>query len=909
MRPLPGHSERTERMRNRVVQRATGRAIVVAGGVLLAQTAAGQDALPVFSLGKIEVTGSHIARSEAESALPVQTITREEIERSGTTTTAELMSKVSANILGFNDRLSIGDQIEAFPRPGLSSVNLRGIGDGSTLVLIDGRRVANYAFDGGAVDVNSIPLSAIDRVEILKDGASAIYGTDAIAGVVNFILRKDFRGSELTGLGSITQHGGGDQYQATASVGHGDLAKDRFNAFVSASFTKDTVLRAADREFTRTGYRPGDGLLSVNLLSFPANIVAGRHTASPNFASGCAPPVSFALVFGGNAVCAYDPGSLADVLPPVERTTVFGRATLQLDSAHQLFAEAGYAHNRFALTLPATPVFSAFLAGGQPFRYPAGGPYYPSTFAAENGISGDLNLRYRTVALGNRVNDVDTRALRTLLGLEGAYAGWDYDTAILYSENRQRDHFASGYVSQQRLLDAFATGLINPFGPSGPEGDALLAGTQVAGDFHDARGSTLLADAKASGNLFRLPGGPLAIALGIEARREKLVNTFSALADSGDVVAAGGDHHPVSASRSVQALYVEASVPLAPAFESQLAARYDHYGDFGSTVNPKIALRWQPVTTLLLRASWGTGFRAPTLYDLFTPAQHGIGSPDLGDPLRCPVTGRAEDCGDLPFVVGGNPSLQPETSKQFNAGVVWEPVSGFAVTLDYWRIDKRNVIGTLGADIVLNDLPRWGATNLIRGPVDPDFPKLPGPIETIVLLNQNLGNLRTSGYDVDLRWRAPVTRIGRFTVSLNGTYIDTLKQQFDGTNYQSLAGNNDFGPVPRWRHHASLGWSRGPWTATLAQTFQIGYNECDERTRDAEGICTRTRRVGSYSPWDLQASYAGFKNTRIDLGIRNLFDRDPPFAQHSSGFAAGDDAQYADPRGRTFYAKFTFAFK
>lgn len=877
---------------------------------MLAQGAAGQDALPVFSLGKIEVTGSHITRSEAESVLPVQVITRDEIERSGTTTTAELMSKVSANILGFNDRLSIGNQIESFPRPGLSSVNLRGIGDGSTLVLINGRRVANYAFDGGAVDVNSIPLSAIDRVEILKDGASAIYGTDAIAGVVNFILRKDFRGSELTALGSVTQHGGGDQYQAAGSVGHGDLAQDRFNAFISASYTKDTVLRAADREFTRTGYRPNDGLVSVNLFSFPANIVAGRRrTLSPNFASGCAPPVSFAFVSGGNSVCAYDPSSLADVLPSVERTTVFGRATVQLHSAHQLFAEAGYAQNRFALTLPPTPVFRAFLAGGQPLLYPAGGPYYPSAFAAENGISGNLDLRYRTIELGNRANDVDTHALRALVGLEGAYAGWDYNTAILYSGNRQRDHFASGYVSQQRLLDAFATGLINPFGPSGPEGEALLASTQIAGDFHDANGSTLLADARASRDLFRLPGGPLAIALGIEARREKLVNTFSALADSGDVVAAGGDHHPISASRNVQALYVEASVPFAPALESQLAARYDHYGDFGSTVNPKVALRWQPMKTLLLRASWGTGFRAPTLYDLFTPAQHGIGSPDLGDPLRCPVTGRAEDCGELPFVIGGNPALQPETSKQVNTGVVWEPVPGFAVTLDYWRIDKRNVFGALGADIVLNDPARWAATNLVRGPVDPDFPNLPGPIETIVLLNQNLGNLRTSGYDVDLRWRAPVTRIGRFTLGLNGTYIQTFKLQSNGTDYQSIVGNNDFAAVPRWRHYASLGWSRGPWAATLAQTFQNGYNECDERTRDDHGICWGTRRVGSYSLWDLQASYAGFRNTRIAAGIRNLFDRCPPFAQHSSGFSSGDDAQYADPRGRMFYAKLAFTFR
>ena len=891
------------------IAHAVRRMIAVAGGCLLARSAVGQDALPLVSLGRIDVTGSHIARSEAESALPVQTITREDIERSGTTTTAELMSKVSANILGFNDRLSIGNQIEAFPRPGLSSVNLRGIGDGSTLVLINGRRVANYAFDGGAVDVNSIPLSAIDRVEILKDGASAIYGTDAIAGVVNFILRKDFRGSELSGFGTVTQHGGGDQYQASGSVGHGDLAKDRFNAFVSASYTKDTVLRAADREFTRTGYRPGDGLLSFNLLSFPANIVAARRTVSPNFASGCAPPVSFAFVFGGNAVCAYDPASLADVLPPVERTTVFGRATFQLHSAHQLFAEAVYAHNRFALTLPATPVFRAFLTGGQPLLYPASGPFYPSAFAAENGISGDLNLRYRATQLGNRVNDVDTRALRTVVGLEGVVAGWDYDTAILYSENRQRDHFARGYVSQQRLLDAFATGLINPFGPSGPEGDALLASTQVAGDFHDATGSTLLADAKASRDLLRLPGGPLAVALGTEARREKLVNTFSALADSGDVVAAGGDHHPVSASRSVQALYVEASIPFAPAFESQLAARYDHYGDFGSTVNPKVALRWQPMKTLLLRASWGTGFRAPTLYDLFTPAQHGIGSPDLGDPLRCPVTGRAEDCGDLPFVIGGNPALQPETSKQFSAGVVWEPVSGFAVTLDYWRIDKRNVFGALGADVVLGDLSRWGATNLVRGPADTNFPNLPGPIETIVLLNQNLGNLRTSGYDVDWRWRLPETRVGRLTLGLNGTYIQTLELQANGTDYQSFAGNNDFAAVPRWRHYASLGWSRGPWTATLAQTFQNGYSECDERTRDDEGICRGTRRVGSYTLWDLQAGYAGFRNTRIVVGIRNLFDRSPPFAQYSSGFSSGDDAQYADPRGRTFYAKLAFTFR
>jgi iron complex outermembrane recepter protein len=169
---------------------------------VVAQLVSAQDAAEPRGVIRIEVTGTNIPRTEGEAALPLQIITREDIERSGSASVAELMSKVSANVGGFNDQLSIGNQIQPFPRPGLSSVNLRGIGDGSTLVLINGRRVANYAFDGGAVDVSAIPLAAIDRVEILKDGASAIYGTDAIAGVVNFILRKDFQGVEVTGLGS-----------------------------------------------------------------------------------------------------------------------------------------------------------------------------------------------------------------------------------------------------------------------------------------------------------------------------------------------------------------------------------------------------------------------------------------------------------------------------------------------------------------------------------------------------------------------------------------------------------------------------------------------------------------------------------------------------------------------------------
>ena len=208
------------------------------------------------------------------------------------------MSKVSANIVGFNDQLSIGN----FGQPGLASANLRGIGDGSTLVLLNGRRIANYAFNGGTVDLNSIPLAAVDRVEILKDGASAIYGSDAIAGVINFILRKDFEGVEVTGYGAWTQHGGGDQWQGTLTAGYGNLAKDRFNAFATVDYQKDDSLTAAARPFSRTAYIPGEGVNRLNQNTYPANIRlppaapgARARLVNPTYADGCAPPVSIAV--------------------------------------------------------------------------------------------------------------------------------------------------------------------------------------------------------------------------------------------------------------------------------------------------------------------------------------------------------------------------------------------------------------------------------------------------------------------------------------------------------------------------------------------------------------------------------------------------------------------------------------
>ena len=862
----------------------------------------------VVQLQKITVTGSNIPRSDVETALPVQVITREEIDRTGATTVPELMSKVSANIVGFNDQLSIGNSTQ----PGLASANLRALGDGSTLVLLNGRRIANYAFNGGTVDLNTIPLAAIERVEILKDGASAIYGTDAIAGVINFILRKDFRGLVVSGYGAWTQHGGGDQQQATLTAGYGDLAKDRFNIFGTIDYQKDDALAAAARPFSRTAYLPDEGVNLLSRTTFPANITVrstvpgGRSTlVNPSYANGCAPPVSIPLADAPGQTCYFDFASVIDTIPPVQRLGAVGRATFALDADNQIFAEGNYAANQFRFSVAPTPVPAGLVS------YPAGGPFYPTAFANANGLTGDLPLAYRTVPLGPRNNETDSDAWRAVVGAEGFARGWNYHAALSYSRSDQSDNFVSGNVSSQRLQDAMATGLINPFGPSGSQGDALLASTQITGEIHHATGSTLLIDVTASDEIFTLQGGPLAIAVGAEARRERLDNQYAPVFTSGDVIGAGGDQQSVGGSRTVEAIFIEASVPFAKGFEAQLAARYDHYSDFGNTVNPKVALRWQPLRTLLLRSSWGTGFRAPTLPDLFTPPTHSLVD-GIVDPIRCPITGYDSDCaGGANLVTGGNPNLKPETSEQFNAGMVWDPIPRLSLTVDYWRINQSGVIGTLSSSALFGNYGQFAPTHITRGPADPAFPNLPGPIDTIVVLNENLGNLRTSGIDVGVNWRSSAMPIGRFSFALNGTYIVDWKKQLDRVNYVSGLGqlvDGIVGPIPWWKHHLAFGWDYGPWGATLDQTYQTGYEDANV-DGNGQPLPVPPRRVAPFDVWDLQGRYTGFRNTTLVVGIKNLMDRAPPFSNQPFSFQVGYDPIYADPRGRMFYGRLTFAFK
>jgi len=855
------------------------------------------------SSNHVTVTGSYIRRIDAEEALPVLRITREEIERSGAATLEQLLLRLPANVNAFNEAQSVGE----ITRPGISSANLRGLGGGSTLVLLDGRRLANHAFDGEAVDLGAIPLAAIERIEVLTDGASAIYGTDAIAGVVNITLRKDFAGVQASGGVMVTQHGGGRRRQAGLDTGTGDLARDGYNLLAALQYSMQQRLQARERDFARTAQRPEIGLDALNGATFPANIVdrpRGR-ILNPALEAGCSPPTSlpFRPFPFRTPACGVDTAVWTDLLPEAERASALLRGTWRVDAALDVYAEALLARNRLERQIAPMPVLPIGNAAGPPV-YPAGGPYYPSAFAAANGLSGDLVVAWRADELGPRLNTVSGQAQRYAVGAQGRTADWDFDLAAVHSANTQEQAYGGSWLYIGRFIPALRTGLINPWGPSGPEGQALLASTVFSGTPQTARASTTLASAVASRELAALPAGPLRLALGGEARRERLSYVWDPAVLLNGFAPVDNVQQSKRGQRRVQALHAELALPIEQGFEAQLAVRHDDYSDFGSTTNPKLALRWRLEPQLMLRSSWGTGFRAPPLYALDAPPGVTRLVAGLPDPVRCPVTKTVDDCNFIVLAyAGGNPHLQPETSSQHSAGIVWQPAREVSVAIDHWRIRQQDIIAPLTGELVLRYHQRF-ADRIIRAPADPARPALAGSIIGMDLSPINLGTTLASGTDVAVQWTASPQPWGRLRAGLLGTYVRRHDAQFDGVQFVPLVGTAEYAaPVPRWRSTLTLDWSLGAWGATLSHGYSAGYID---QFPGPDGLA---RRVGPSMQWDLQLRLAAPERWRWSLGVQNVFDRDPPASNQQRSAQLGYNPQLSSPMGRSLVLQGTYAFR
>jgi iron complex outermembrane receptor protein len=858
----------------------------------------------------MEVTGSRIKRTDAETALPVQVITRETLERENITTAAQFMERLAVN--STTGGSSITGAIGGFAA-GISSASLRGLGAQRTLVLLNGRRTAVNGTSGGSVDLNTIPLAAIERIEVLTDGASAIYGSDAIAGVVNFILRKDYQGAEAATSYSSPEHIGGWKQQYSATAGFGSLAEQKFNVLITADYQKLGAVRAANRPFAATAYRPDLGVDKTSGNTLPANVSTPVGTRNPGNPA-CLPPFSFPTT-ASPLQCRFDYASVIDILPPQEIWSVVGRGTWQIAPDHQAFVEALYSDSKAIGRSSPSPISQATFLSGEPVLLQPTSPYYPHAFAQQYGIDGQpLNIAWRSLDFGPRTVKDESKQSRIVAGLQGVAWGWDYEGALGYNENKFTEDDVSGWFRGSLAQPIFNSGQIDFFHHLTPAMIALLAPAVIHAQVFDGKTTTTSADLHASNEIWKLPAGPLALAVGGEFRRETFEQHAPDFINTGDVPGLGGSTPNLDqVSRRVEALFAELNVPIVKTLEGNVAVRYDHYSDFGSTTNPKASLRWQPTKEVLFRGSVGTGFRAPTLLELYQPVTFGSTGSNHDDPERCPVTKSSFDCNtQFNSQTGGNTALKPEKSTQYGYGVLVEPVPGFSAGVDYWRVDVKDVVGTLGEDTIFNNFARSEGQGLVfRFPVDPNFPNLPGRINYIVQTNENIQKLRVEGIDVNLDFRFPRLEWGQFKASLNGTYFIKWEQADPDTgrliNYvgQSTGGIATVqasvgfpGSLPRWKHTAALFYDYGPWGGTLSEYYQAGY-------KDSGGA----RSVGTYTLWDIGASYAGVKNWTLSAGIKNLLDTNPPTSVQTQAFQFGYDPTYSDPRGRQYWAGLKYSFK
>jgi iron complex outermembrane receptor protein len=890
---------------------------------------------------KMTVTGTSIKRVQEEGALPLQVITRDQIDRAGITSAEQLMTYISANANGLDNLSSKtliagATDVENRNSTANATANLRGLGSGSTLVLLNGRRVALHGMRSAAVDLNSIPMAAVERVEVLKDGASAIYGTDAIGGVINFILRKDYQGVEVTALADMTEEGGGNRYRGSILAGVGDLGKDRYNAMVSFSFDRQERLGGTERGFSN-GYQPNRALspdtagtpfatqtgaansamgssftlpggtqayTRANLLSFQGNCADRPLQSQYEYVLWATPSFRYA--------CAWDYTAARVLLQPTDTASIVARGTMQLTPELQGFAELTASRTEATNEFEPRQITTSTAAGTNLPAYPVNGPFYQDLSQYIPSFNRNLPIayRWRCMDCGNRKIEHETTAYRLLAGLEGSYRDWDWRTAVSTGKSEAEATLAGGYYYTIPFRDILASGQLNPWlAPGASQSPTVLAALAAA----SATGAKLVGgettltqfDGSASGEIMQLPAGPLALAAGFDYRREEFEYIDHATTQAiGD---APFDSDLPKVKRTVTAFYGEISAPIVKGLEATLAVRTDDYSDFGRTTNPKASVAWRPNNQVLFRGSWGEGFRAPTFVQLYGLVSEGPVPGNIADPVLCPQNpGNPVYCAIRPNArTGGNPNLEPETSKQWNLGVVVEPLAGLSMSLDYWEVDRDDLIVRLTPQEVIANWTQF-PEYLVRGTDG----RLDGPGGYIQSGLVNAANEITKGWEVTARydWLA---MNGKWTAAIDGTYIDSYKARiFETQPLVEFAGQWSRRTIyPRWKHTAGLTYTTGPWSSTLINRYVHSYNsEVPPAGRSYPGWDSK---VDAYILWDISVTYTGFKNLTLYGGIKNLLDEDPPFSAHATDFVsgAGWDPRVADPRGRAYVLRATYTFK
>lgn len=858
---------------------------------------------------RIVVTGTNIATSDSPPFVPESIYNQAAVERTGARSLGDFFQTIPQN----SGPTFTENQNESLS-PGGSAVALRGLSPDATLVLVNSRRVAPYPFAQAGitafVDLNTLPLAAIHQIDILRDGASAIYGTDAIAGVVNVRFLERFNGTQINlGYGNTTDTDTGE-FRASVLSGFSNQARGLELVAVLDYFRRNSLYQV-DRYFSESiDQRRQGGSSFLSSVANPGTVfdpVTGDPLRVPANSDGT--PAVSEFRPGRNR---FDRAPFQPLVPETERYGVFARGKIRLAPAVDLFTEFNYRHVFTEQTLAPAPIEGDV----ENIAVPATNPFNP--------FGADVLFRYRVTELGPRIDEIETDFYRAVAGINVHLPGnWEFESAFLYSEVSTRDRTFNN-LSRPALLAALAdtdpATAFNVFGAGNDVNNRATIDSLRVTTTRDGVSRIVSGDAKLSGSLFKLPGGSLLGAFGGEYRYEELSDQFDPFSRAGNVVdlnstGATGDRDIIAGFAELYAPIIseEMAVPGFHRLEIQAAVRAENYSDFGSTVNPKIGLAWRPVRDwLLLRGSWSTGFRAPSLVQSSTGAL--TFSQELRDQRRFAVTGAPEDESQpIQILSGGNPNLDSEDSENFSAGFVLTPpiLPGLTLTVDYFHIEIENAIASLDPQFILDneaDFPGFverappSATDLMLG--------IPGNILLVNTSFQNLGFQRVEGLDFSAEYRTREFAIGSFSFRGDLAYIARFEQQASAAEpVRELIGTF---ARPEVRLRLEGGWNyRGFGLVTafnytdsyedVTPGLRVNYNTTvDVLLEYRFGLKTAAAPEPATDGKNAVDQIIEHQRSRlldgfaVRLGVRNVFDDAPPFADSVAGYPVPLD----DPRQR-----------
>lgn len=882
---------------------------------IASQQAAAQEA------ARVVVTGSQIPRVDAETPAPVQVITSDQIKASGFTTISDVLQSITAN--------GQGTLSQGFGRAfagGSSGVSLRGLTVGSTLVLIDGHRMAPYPLsDDGQrpfVDISNIPFEAVDRIEILKDGASAIYGSDAMAGVVNVILKKSFVGTSMTADYGTSQHGGGQTKHLSVIHGFGNAAGGDSGYFAIEYRHQDPVMLSqrsgdwANMNWSGQGgndMRPGTvnanaatPRFKVPYLQVPGSSVASGAGSFAFFpGSGC----SYASFAAGG--CIFN-NTWAQIQPGTENVNLLASSTTRFSNDWELNLKASLFDSKSEqIGQPAAIPFSSFagvtaFGPNLPVRIigarPAGTFQVPATYPG-NTLGVAANIR-GTLPLSDWprgfAQDYDTKATRLVAELTGSLAGWDVKGSAGYTKVETAIRY-SGLINFSGLATALADP-VDPFLLGGGNDPFNL--NRVSPVVNNTVSDVLkFVELRGNRELAKLQGGPLSLGVGVSYVTKDLNNPNPIERQLG-LIAVPGAY--AIGSDSDKSFYAELVAPVLKTLELDAAARYDDYNTYGSTTTPKVGFKFTPIKQFGIRGTASRGFRAPAA------TENGVSGSLFGfnqvvDPVLCPNPANPASAANVSgqcslqvaYLQAANKSLQPEKSKSYTLGFIAEPIPRWSSTLDYYRITVDNQIITAASLPGFNFLPgavRGAPQQVTFG----DGSTGMSPVGLIQYVNSpwvNGQSTTTSGLEFETKYKFDLKQYGHLTAGVMYTHMINYDVTIGGTTFK-LAGTH--GPTvvsgdtgnPRDRAQLNFTWERGQWTVNTQTNYVSGYdvtdpsignNDCQTSLNNSATAFDNTGvwpsqycKVGSFTYTNLNGNYKVGKNWTLFGSIVNLFDQKPP---------------------------------